>query len=376
MEDLLRYHGDAAARGARLDFAVNVRGAAPGWLLSAVRESVGELAAYPDPGLEAEVRAALGEVHGRPADEVLPLSGAAEGFALMPDLLAPGQVAEVVHPQFTEPEAALHAAGARVRRLVLGRPWVLDDVTRPAPAPDPAGDAAGLVVTGNPVNPVGVLHPRAAVLGLAGRLAPGGTLVVDEAFMDVVHPSDHPGGEDPSLAGGPGEVPSSRDGGGTTADGAPGAGVVVLRSLTKTWSLAGLRCGYALGDPGRLERLARRRPHWAMGTPQLRAMLAVAEHGFGAELGELRERIRAEREDMAALLRDAGWEVAPSAAPFLPARPPVADADAARAALAAEGIAVRRCDTFPGMPAGWWRLAVRPSPAVAELVAAVARLPR
>ncbi len=374
----LRYHGDSAARGARLDFAVNVRGSAPAWLLSAVRDSVADLAAYPDPGLEAEVRAALGAVHGRPAEEVLPLSGAAEGFALLPDLLAPGHVAEIVNPQFTEPEASMRAAGAPVRRLLLHRPWSLDDVPRPAfrptPGEDPSGaDAqsaaggvpagpAGLVVTGNPLNPVGALHPRAGVLALARRLAPGGVLAVDEAFMDVVHPADFPGGADPSLAPG------------GAADGAA-ADVLVLRSLTKTWSLAGLRCGYALGPASVLERLARRRPHWAMGTPQLRAMLAVAEHGFGAELDGLRERIRDERAAMAAALADAAWDVVPSAAPFLLARPPVADADAARRLLAERGVAVRRCDTFPGLGPDWWRLAVRPGPAVAELVAAVDGLP-
>jgi hypothetical protein len=50
--------------------------------------------------------------------------------------------------------------------------------------------------------------------------------------------------------------------------------VVVLRSLTKTWSLAGLRVGYALGAPEVLARLAARRPHWPLGTLQLEAIAA------------------------------------------------------------------------------------------------------
>ena len=75
---------------------------------------------------------------------------------------------------------------------------------------------------GNPTNPTSVLHPRPALRVL---FRPGRTLVVDEAFMDAV----------------PGEP--------ETLIGAEMTGLVVLRSLTKTWGLAGLRAGYAVGDP-------------------------------------------------------------------------------------------------------------------------------
>lgn len=363
--DPLRYHGDLAAAGARLDFAVNVRGAAPGWLARELRAAVDGLAGYPDAALERRVREALGALHGRPAEEVLPLAGAAEGFALLPDLVPAGRPAAVLHPQFTEPEAALRAAGVPVRRILADAPRRLPDPD----GPDLAG--AALVVAGNPVNPTGALHPGARLRRLAG---PDRLLLVDEAFADVVHPADHPGGAEPALAG----VRDPR--------------VVVLRSLTKTWGLAGLRCGYALGEPGVLARLARRRPAWPVGTLQLRAMAAVAARG-PAELPAIRERLRAERAAMTARLTAAGWTAAPSAAPFLLARPPLAadpaadpaaaaaELDRLRAGLAARGIAVRRCDTFPGLAGGglggpWWRLAVRAAPEVGTLVDEVHQLAR
>jgi histidinol-phosphate aminotransferase len=88
--------------------------------------------------------------------------------------------------------------------------------------------ARAKVFVGNPTNPTSVARPRAAVLRLA---RPGRTVVVDEAFADCLP------GERESLAG-------HRD----------LTGLVVIRSLTKTWGLAGLRVGYLLatGDTVRL----------------------------------------------------------------------------------------------------------------------------
>src|SRR5690606_36327675 len=85
--------------------------------------------------------------------------------------------AVVVHPQFTEPEAALRAAGHRVDRVVLPPPYHLDPALVPA--------TADLVVLGNPTNPTSVVHPADTVASLA---RPGRVLVVDEAFADTIHP--------------------------------------------------------------------------------------------------------------------------------------------------------------------------------------------
>ncbi|WP_295629448.1 Rv2231c family pyridoxal phosphate-dependent protein CobC [uncultured Corynebacterium sp.] len=337
----LSYHGDVAARGALVDFAVNVRGTTPRWLVDGLGGHLNELAAYPDPMLDRQVRKMIGERHGRPAEEVLPLAGVAEAFALLPDL---GRAPAVVHPQFTEPEAAMRAAGREVDRVILDRPWGLDQIE------DDRLDGSDVVVVGNPTNPTSVLHPRERVLALR---APGRIVVVDEAFMDVV--------DDEARAAA--EVASVRD-----------PGVLVFRSLTKTWALAGLRCGYALGAPEVLARLAARRSAWPVGTLQLHAMRLVAEHGMGRPLDLERAAIAAERDAMSATLETAGWDVAPAAGPFLLARPPVPDAEAARLTLANDGVAVRRCDTFPGLGPSWWRLAVRGSADVGTLVEKVARI--
>ncbi len=83
---------------------------------------------------------------------MLPTAGAAEAFTLIARM-RPWQHPVVVHPQFTEPHAALEQAGHRVD-TVLCRPDSTLDVTS-------VPDEADLVVIGNPTNPTGVLHPSA-----------------------------------------------------------------------------------------------------------------------------------------------------------------------------------------------------------------------
>ncbi|MFA1542755.1 Rv2231c family pyridoxal phosphate-dependent protein CobC [Actinomadura monticuli] len=319
----LRHHGDAEVGGGLADFAVNVRtGTPPEWLAARIRASVADLAAYPDP---RPARRAVARRHGRSVGEVLLTAGAAEAFVLLARVLAPRR-AVVVHPQFTEPEAALRAAGHEVERVILSKDFTLD----PALVPEDAD----LVVVGNPTNPTSVLHPADAVAALAG---PGRTVVVDEAFMDVVP------GEPESLAS---RLP---------------AGIVVIRSLTKTWGLAGLRAGYILADPRLVGRLAEAQPLWAVSTPALVAVEAcsapeaVAEaEGWAVELGVERDRLAVE-------LSGRGLYVVPEArASFLCLCVP--DALGIRALLRQRGYAVRRGDTFPGLGSDWLRIAVRDRP--------------
>ena len=225
----LEHHGDLEVGDGLVDLAVNVRaGTPPAWLVYEITSSLCDLASYPRQ--DAAV-AAVAARHGVAPDRVLLTAGAAEAFVLIARAFRPRH-AVVVHPQFTEPEAALRSAGHLVDRVIL-RPedgFVLDPraatVTRAGKPVKPAD--ADLVVIGNPTNPTSVLH-RADDLRELAR--PDRILVVDEAFIDAVP------GEPESLAGA--SIP----------------GLVVIRSLTKTWGLAGLRIGYVLAAPGLVEQL-------------------------------------------------------------------------------------------------------------------------
>ncbi|MEV8597759.1 Rv2231c family pyridoxal phosphate-dependent protein CobC [Streptomyces sp. NPDC052012] len=325
----LRHHGDAEVRddgAALVDLAVNVRaGTPPGWLRDRVAASLTGLAAYPD-GRAA--RAAVAARHGLPADRVLLTAGAAEAFVLLARALKVRRPV-VVHPQFTEPEAALRDAGHAVDRVLLREA----DGFRLDPAAVP--DDADLVVIGNPTNPTSVLHPAAALARLA---RPGRTLVVDEAFMDA--------------------VPGERE---TLADRTDVPGLVVLRSLTKTWGLAGLRIGYVLAAPDTIGELERAQPLWPVSTPALAAAEACMETRALAEAAHAAHRIAADRAHLVAGLREftaRGLRVAePAEGPFVLIRVP--EAARVRSRLRELGYAVRRGDTFPGLDDHWLRLAVR-----------------
>ncbi|GAA2594620.1 Rv2231c family pyridoxal phosphate-dependent protein CobC [Streptomyces violaceus] len=325
----LRHHGDAEVRddgGSLVDLAVNVRADTPPvWLREHIAASLGGLAAYPD-GRAA--RAAVAARHGLPAERVLLTAGAAEAFVLLARALKVRRPV-VVHPQFTEPEAALRDAGHTVGRVLLRA----RDGFRLDPAAVP--EDADLVVIGNPTNPTSVLHPAETIAGLA---RPGRVLVVDEAFMDAVP------GEREALAGRV-DVP----------------GLVVLRSLTKTWGLAGLRIGYVLAAPETIEDLERAQPLWPVSTPALAAAQACVGPRGVAEAAHAAHRVAADRAHLVAGLARfaaAGLRVAePAEGPFLLVRLP--HAAAVRRRLRDLGYAVRRGDTFPGLDEEWLRLAVR-----------------
>lgn len=336
--DPLRHHGDVDAAPGMVDFAVNVQGSGPpGWLRERIAATLDDLGRYPAATHDAAARAAVAARHGRRPDEVLVLAGSAEGFALLPALRP--RSAAVVHPGFTEPEAALRAAGVPVTRVFT------DAADGHRLRPDAVPADADLVVVGNPTNPTGVLHPAATVRAL---VAPGRIVVVDEAFADAIP------GEPESVVG----------------EALPG--VLVFRSLTKMWALAGLRAGYALGPPELLARLAVPRPHWPVSTPALEAVIACSEPAAVMEAELIAHRLAATRaEQAAALAAVPSVQVLPGVAPYLLLRLPAGWGPQVREVLRGSGIAVRRCDTFPGLNGDHLRVAVRPAPQVERLVSAL-----
>ena len=207
----LRVHGDTLVSPGQLDFAVNI------WPEQRPRRGDG----YPD---ERAARAAVARRHGRDPSEVLLTNGACEAFWLFAHALRPRRAA-CVHPSFTEPEAALRAAGCEVTR-VFREPgsWRL--------GPEHIPRDVDVVVIGNPDNPTGHLERTSELV------APGRLLVVDESFIDF--------------------VPDERETLAHRSD------VVVVRSLTKLWSLAGVRAGYVLAPSELVAQLEEHRQPWSV----------------------------------------------------------------------------------------------------------------
>lgn len=333
MTDPLRHHGDAEATPGLLDFAVNVYdGPRPAWLTAALHAAVDETG-YPD---ASPARAAIAAHHGRPVEEVLPTAGAAEAFSLVARL--PWRRPVVVHPQFTEPHAALEQAGHTVTAVLCRK----DDGFALDPGAVP--DDADLVVVGNPTNPTGVLHPATTITQLC---RPGRLVVVDEAFMDAVPR------EPETLAG------ERRD------------GLLVIRSLTKLWSIPGVRAGYVLGDAATITALSRFQTPWAVSAPAIAAALACTSPEAAVEGRRRAGHLEQWRETLLHGLAERGVEHVPSDAPFVLARV----GTGVREALRELGIAVRRADTFPGLDSSWVRIAARPPAATARLFTAIDQLP-
>ncbi len=338
----LDHHGDADAAEGLVDLAVNVsRPGPPAWLRNVINASTDSLGAYPRTDDAAK---AIAAAHDVALERVLPTAGGAEAFTLVARAFAPRR-AVVVHPQFTEPEAALLAAGHHPERLLLSPAdgFVLHH--------DQVPDDADLVMIGNPTNPTSVLHPASTLRALA---RPGRVLVVDEAFMDAV----------------PGETES------LLADDLPG--VLVLRSLTKTWGLAGLRAGYVVGDPELVARLRAQQPPWSVSTPALTATVACLTPAARTEAAAAAERFEGRRSFLVDAFAPLGLAAVPrSRAPFVLVDSSALRPDRRRGwlrlALREQGYAVRRGETFPGLHADWVRIAVRDTETSAAFAAAVGR---
>jgi len=315
----LLHHGDADLVPGLVDLAVNVRSSGtPGWLAALI--SATDLAAYPDQRPAADAIAAR---HRRMSSEVLLTAGAAEAFVLLARTLRPRH-SVVVHPQFTEPEAVLRAAGHHVSRVVLPFPFVLD--------PDLVPAEADLIFVGNPTNPTSVSHPRETILALR---RPGRIVVVDEAFADCVPGERESVAAEPDLCG-----------------------VVVIRSLTKTWGLAGLRAGYVLGTPDVIAQLATGQPLWPVSAPALTACVATSSAEALREAADWARELASERAHLLDRLADLRTvRVVPDpAASFVLLDTGITDV---RTRLHRCGFAVRRGETFPGLVPGWIRVAVR-----------------
>jgi histidinol-phosphate/aromatic aminotransferase/cobyric acid decarboxylase-like protein len=196
-------------------------------------------------------------------------------------------------------------------------------------------------VIGNPNNPTGTLSPATALVSLTH---PERLLVVDEPFIELT------------------EAPQA-----SLAARAELPGLIVVRSITKLYGLAGIRAGYLLAEPPLVAELAAQRQPWSVNTLACRALaICAADH---ATPHRVAAEVAAARADLLdALSARPGLRAWPSAANFVLLR--TDDADLA-GALAGEGIAVRPANSFPGLGERYIRIAVRPPADNARLLAAL-----
>jgi L-threonine-O-3-phosphate decarboxylase len=346
--------GNLAALAARarrpateiIDFSANIN---PLGMPASVRTALGgalaELGDYPDPDC-TELRQAIGAHLGVPPELVLPGNGAEQLIWWLPRLVRARRVV-VTAPCYLDYRRGGAVWGLDVQEVPLDarRDFALDSGALTAGVSD--GD---LVWIGRPNNPTGRLVDVAAIAAFA-KARPGVWWAVDEAFIEFVE----------------GEV---------SVAGLPLENVILVRSMTKFYGLAGLRLGYAVlrGDLAVAGR--RLLPDWSVNTLAQRAGVAVlTDPELSAFAERTRGLIRCERQALAAALRVLGASVVDGAANYLLLRlPDTAPTGAAVAErlLCRFGIAVRTCNDYVGLDARYLRVAVRGAADNARLIAGLA----
>jgi histidinol-phosphate aminotransferase len=291
----------------RLDFNESAAGPSPRVLERLRRLEAEDVALYPDETAAREaVRLRFSLAEG--LDLVL-TSGVDEGIRLVCDcFLRPGETAVLLEPGYAMYRFYAALAGARLREVTYAA-----DLSFPAAGLREAlRGGARLVLIGNPNNPTGTPAPDGLVEDLAAS-HPRTVVLADEAYVEF-------GGRSalPSVA----RLPN----------------LIVARTFSKAYGLAGLRAGVLLGRRETLAWIGRMRSPYAVNAAALAALPAALgdqEHveRYVAEVGAAAARLR---EGLAAL----GVAVLPSAANFLIARFG-GRAAAVRAALRDRGVLVR-----------------------------------
>ena len=231
----LRHGGNREAAASRLNCRpsqlLDASASLAPWGPSRSRIPLASLRDYPDRG-QTSLRQAMAGLHGVDPDAVLPGNGAAELFTWAARDAAAVGVSGLLAPGFADYRRALKCWNASRIDVPLALPW---EHAGPLVHPALKGAVAWIC---NPHNPTGQLWSRASLQPLLKRYA---LVICDEAFLPLV-----PNGEQQSL------LPLVEE----------HSNLVVIRSLTKLYGIAGLRLGYAVAQPQRLQRWAKWRDPW------------------------------------------------------------------------------------------------------------------
>jgi len=321
-----------------LDFSVNANPYGPS---PRVREAIANVAIDRYPDREClELRRAI--LDYELASTNLPLNSIVCGngtteliWAIARAYLKPGLKAAIPGPTFGEYRVASLAAGASVVEFqVQADAYFQPDIG--AIAAWIGREQPSLVWLCNPNNPTGIWLDRQQMLELAEACQKvGAMLVVDEAYWRFVFPTLHSA----DLV---------------KAHNRALCQVIVLRSLTKDFALAGLRLGYAVAAPAVAELLSAQLPSWNVnGMAQAAGIAALSDR---THLTTTLDKLAIERDAFFDALRHTGLHVMPSRTHFCLVE--VGDARQVRQQLLNRKILVRDCTSF-GLPR-FIRVATRP----------------
>jgi histidinol-phosphate aminotransferase len=255
-------------------------------VIAAILAEVGDsLRRYPEPASRL-AREEAGRLYGFDPSWIIMANGSDEVINnLIRAFAGEGEEIAYIHPSYSYYATLAEIQGARVRTFGLTADFRIDGL--------PERYSGKLFFLTNPNAPLGFTFPLPFIEELAQRC--DGMLVVDEAYADFAQ-------------GNALELVRSHD------------NVVVTRTLSKSYSLAGMRLGLAIARPEVIEALDKIRDHYNL--DRLAQVAAVAALHDQAYFQECVRKIRETREWFCAELLALGYQVIPSEANFVFVSPP------------------------------------------------------
>jgi histidinol-phosphate aminotransferase len=339
LDELMARHGLTTVD--KLNWNEGLWGPLPG-VLDAVADALDQSWAYPEHAYNTLRDAIAAETGARPA-QVLPGHGIqALILTLVNAFVNPGDAVVVPAPTYGLYAQACRVAGARVQRV--GSPELrldLDAIAAAVRATD-----AKLVWICDPNNPTGLRLEAGEWRAFLDAVGPDCVVIADEAYMDYVAPLERVRREE---------------------DIEDGRRVVVLRTFSKIFGLAGLRVGYLLADPDLVRYLNSVQEPFNVNRAALAA--GTASLGRAAEVAERRDLAIAARERLARRLAVGGMAPVPSSANFVLVDLGGVDDGDLHEALVRRGVLVRPGSEL-GLP-GWARITVGPEEVMDRAAAAL-----
>ncbi len=245
--------------------------------------SAERLRLYPDP-VATELREAIAELHGCKIENVFAGNGSDETLALCTRaFVAPGGRIACFDPSYS-----LYPVLAAIADVPTVHVPLTDRFEWTTPAPD----CAPLFFLTTPNAPTGMLYPREKLEAFCASYR--GVVLLDEAYADFAPEN----GMEFAL-----RYPN----------------VLVSRTLSKSYSLAGIRLGYAVGAAPLIEAMYKIKDSYNLDA--LTQVIGLAAIRDQAWMRANAEKIVATRNRVAAALMARGWSVLPSATNFLFAKP-------------------------------------------------------
>ncbi|MCA9053168.1 MAG: histidinol-phosphate transaminase [Planctomycetaceae bacterium] len=282
----------------------------------AIMAATGRLHIYPDP-LGTPFRKAAAEVLGVEPDCILPANGSDENLTLLlRTFVDPGDLVAYPYPSYILYETLAEIQGAEHARLPLKSDWSWD-----LEAAAPIVARSKLVLVPNPNSPSGNLWADETLFHL---IPPNGILVIDEAYRDF---ADQPRNLGKLL-----ERPEARR-------------IVITRTVSKSYSLAGLRLGFAVARSELIAEMRKVKDSYNCDALSLAGGAAALRDQTGMQANC--DRIRATRRRLDHRLVELGFTTIPSQTNFIWATHPTGQHRRIYEELKARKILVRLMK-FPG----------------------------